>query len=191
MQGVPNGMLRLRQDGVLEGKITRSKTSGHSKRIEVMVFFEAKEAFLLWPDWLKTGWDLNCDLSAKAGLQERDYLVPKPTTDLMGFRRAFVKYQDALTMSRALLLALRVDAGMMGKEGADPSSALLTQTATGFWTEDSERADYGNLHADGRGGPRGQKDGGPLVLLSGRVFAEPGVVIRLAQQAVAAMLATG
>ena len=86
---------------VLERKITRSKTSGQGKRIEVMFFFVAKEVFLLCPDWLKTGWDLNCELSAKASLQERDYLVPKPTMDLMGFRRAFVKYQDALTMSRA------------------------------------------------------------------------------------------
>ena len=44
LQGIPNDFLHLRHDGVLEGKITRSKAG---KRVEVMYFYVAPEAFLL------------------------------------------------------------------------------------------------------------------------------------------------
>ena len=33
-QGVPNELLRLRPDSVLEGRITRSKTSGQGKKVK-------------------------------------------------------------------------------------------------------------------------------------------------------------
>jgi hypothetical protein len=139
LQGIPNDFLHLRHDGVLEGKITRSKTSGQGKRVEVMYFYVAPEAFLLCKNWLRTGWELNLELSRQSGLHGRDYMVPKPTVDLSGFRKAIVKYQDAVTMSRALLLALRAEVHLEGQEGPGESRALLIQMATGFWTEHSER----------------------------------------------------
>ena len=68
-------------------------------------------------------------MSQKAGMQGRDYLVPKPTPDLSGFRRALVKYQDAVTMSRALLMALRADVTLAGKDGPEPGGLLLNQVS--------------------------------------------------------------
>ena len=44
VQGVPNDLLRLRQDGCWRARSPRSKTSGQGKRVEVMFFYVAKEA---------------------------------------------------------------------------------------------------------------------------------------------------
>eukprot|EP00435_Cladocopium_sp_Y103_P065945 s1179_g28.t1 len=112
VQGIPNEFLKLRADGVLEGRITRSKTSGQGKKVEV-----------------------------------------KPEC----FRRAFVKYQDAVVMSRALFLALRVDVGQAGAEALEGAAPLLTPMATGFWTEHSERGTMATFMQMAQIGPEVRK----------------------------------
>ena len=105
----------------------------------MLFFYASPGAYVLCEGLLATGWELNMTMSQKAGMQGRDYLVPKPTPDLSGFRRALVKYQDAVTMSRALLMALRADVTLAGKDGPEPGGLLLNQVSTGFWSEHLER----------------------------------------------------
>eukprot|EP00435_Cladocopium_sp_Y103_P061718 s1184_g23.t1 len=131
----------MRSDGILTGMITRSKTSGAGKRVEVMHFFVDKGAYFLRPDWLLTGWTLNTWMSTQAGMVDRDYLAPMPNPDLSGFRRAMVKYADAASMSRALFVKLRVDVRTTERdqdlEGVD--TTLVFPESLGFWSEHSER----------------------------------------------------
>ena len=97
-------------------------------------------------------------------------MVPKPTVDLSGFRKAIVKYQDAVTMSRAFLLALRAEVHLEGQEGPGESRALLIQMATGFWTEHSERGTMATYMQMSHVAPENSEDGWPLVVFSrGRV----------------------
>ena len=78
-------------------------------------------------------------LSRSSAMQDRDYLVPKPQPNLMGFRKSMVKYPDALIMGRALLreLPLHLEAQDGGQVRAD--GRLIDLEAVGFWSEHSER----------------------------------------------------
>ena len=109
VQGIPNYALVMRADEVLAGKITRSKTSGVGKKVEVVNFYITREAYILHQEWLLTGWTLNTWMSTRRGLMGRDCLAPLPNEHLSGFRRAVVKYSDAAPMTRALFSKLRVD----------------------------------------------------------------------------------
>ena len=116
-------------------------------------------------------------------------MVPKPNADLTGFRRAFVKYQDAVTMSRARLLGLRVDVGLAGKEGSDPSQPLLTQMSTGFWTEHSERGTMSTYMQMAQVGPEVRKMVGRWSFSQEEEYLRHlETSIRMAQGAVAKML---
>ena len=141
VQGVPNPALVMRTDGTLVGKITRSKTTGVGKKVEVMNFYISGQAYFLQPEWLLTGWTLNGWMSAQSGMTERDYLAPLANQHLTGFRRAMTKYSDATSMTRALLCRLRVDVRATEKDtdlaGIDPT--LVFPEAIGFWSEHSER----------------------------------------------------
>lgn len=139
LQGIHASDLHLRSDGVLEGKIRRSKTSGVGKKVEVMVFFIGTDAWIFQEIWLVTGWKIHRQLSEGSGLADRDYLVPKPTPCLNGFRKAMVKYGDALVMTRALLLELRVDIKVGSESARSEEPLLVTSHATAFWSEHSER----------------------------------------------------
>ena len=139
LQGIHASDLILRSDGVLEGKIRRSKTSGVGKKVEVMIFFIGADAWIVQENWLVTGWKIHRQMSEASGLLDRDYLVPKPTPYLNGFRKAMVKYSDALVMTRALLLELRVDIKVGPASARSEERLLVSSHATAFWSEHSER----------------------------------------------------
>ena len=143
-----------------------SKTSGVGKKVEVMVFFISTDAWIFQENWLVTGWKIHRQLSEVSGLADRDYLVPKPTPCLNGFRKAMVKYGDALVMTRALLLELRVDI-KVGSESARSEELLqepllVTSHATAFWSEHSERGTIDTWMQ-----MAGEADGGKMVGQSG------------------------
>ena len=141
VQGVPNPALIMRTDGTMVGKITRSKTTGIGKKVEVMNFYISGQAYFLQSEWLLTGWTLNGWMSAQSGMAERDYLAPLANPQLSGFRRAMTKYSDATAMTRALLCRLRVDVRATERDtdlaGIDPT--LVFPETLGFWSEHSER----------------------------------------------------
>ena len=141
LQGIPNHTLVMRVDGVLEGKLMRTKTSGVGKKVEVQHFFIGPDAYFLHQKWLLTGWTLNTWMSSQAGMERRDYLVPLPTPRLDGFRRSMMKYSDAMSASRALMAKLRVDikATEDDQDCGLPSPWLVLQESVGFWSEHSER----------------------------------------------------
>ena len=141
VQGVPNHLLRLRADGVLEGQLVRSKTTGAGKKVEILNFFIDPMCYLLREEWLMTGWTLNQWMSRQAGLENRDFLVPGASSSLDGFCKSFVKYSDAMSMTRALFEKMRADVRV--EEGDQdilgPDHSLVMVDSVGFWTEHSER----------------------------------------------------
>ena len=139
VQGVDHENLKLRRDGVLYGELWRTKTSGIGKKVERLNFFISPGAWVLHANWLHRGFTVNTALSRSSAMEDRDYLVPKPQPNLMGFRKSMVKYPDALIMGRALLreLPLLLEARDGGHVRAD--GRLIDLEAVGFWSEHSER----------------------------------------------------
>ena len=63
----------------------RSKTTGEGRRVEIQDFY-VSAAWLQWPYWLKTGWEIFVDMGKRFGNQGRDFLLPRPDKHLTGFR---------------------------------------------------------------------------------------------------------
>lgn len=81
-------------------------------------------------------------------MEDRDYLVPKPQPNLMGFRKSMVKYPDALIMGRALLRELPLLLEAQEGDEARADGRLIDLEAVGFWSEHSER---GSMDGIGQG----------------------------------------
>jgi len=104
-----------------------TKTTGPTKRAQELPLCVSEHAFISCPFWLKTGFDL---LREHADFQ-RDYLLPKLTAELGGFRKAMASYNDVVSYSARLRKGLKRPGTMQ------PQMDPILST---FWTEHSERA---------------------------------------------------
>lgn len=148
VQGVDHENFNLRRDGVLYGELWRTKTSGMGKKVERLNFFISPGAWVLHANWLHRGFTVNTVLSRSSAMEDRDYLVPKPQPNLMGFRKSMVKYPDALIMGRALLRELPLLLEAQEGDEARADGRLIDLEAVGFWSEHSER---GSMDGIGQG----------------------------------------
>ena len=133
--GIPAESLKYNGSAGLVGEVVRSKTSGVGRRVEVQHFYVACDAWLLAEEWLKTGHRIFVELGEKAGNSKRDFMMPRPTTDLESFRTTMVNYGDAMTMTRALLWELKAPR----PGGTRMINLIIEEEAVGFWSEHSER----------------------------------------------------
>lgn len=94
-------------------------------------FYVDPDTYLVQKEWLLTGWALNQWMSEQSGTKYRDFLVPKPTPDLEGFRKGMVKYAEALAMSRAVFAKLKLETRMPGADSlaGAPSNYRLQDRA--------------------------------------------------------------
>ena len=134
--GIPPSSIDFKDGKGLRGHIMRSKTTGEGRRVDIQDFYVSAEAWLQWPYWLKTGWEIFVDMGQRFGNQGRDFLLPRPDKHLAGFRGSMVRYAEAMSMARALLNLAKVASVENGQLG----SLLVTlQDTSGFWSEHSER----------------------------------------------------
>ena len=104
--------------------LTRSKTIGADRSIVSRPLVVDPCCFTCHADWLTVGWGL---LQQHAGY-ERDYLLPSPTTNLLGFRKQLLRYDTAFALQIRAFRSLR-----------SASGPLLFPTRTHFWTPHSGR----------------------------------------------------
>ena len=132
--GCPPSSLRWNDSQGLEGEIVRSKTSGDGKRIESQKFFVSVNCWLVNETWLKTGLRLFWKAGSDAGIDLRDFMLPKPNGKLDGFANGILKYGEAMAMTRALLSELP-DLQAPGLKEV----SLMDPMVTAFWSEHTER----------------------------------------------------
>ena len=121
--------------GDLSGEIVRSKTTGAGKKIDVQYFYVSKDAWLMAEGWLKKGYELFQQFGREAKNEKRDFMLPRPSSGLNGFRSSMVTYPDAMAMSRALLRELKAPI----RSGGQMEDLIVTDEVGGFWSEHSER----------------------------------------------------
>lgn len=121
---VLDDMLYVKPDGVqMEGtalslKLTRTKTTGAGKRVQLMYAYFAGGAWVVEPNWLVAGLEI---FRRIAGNVKRDYLLPLPDSFYTGVRASPVLYADSLVFGRLLLRELRDAEGV---QLLDPITAL-------------------------------------------------------------------
>ena len=133
--GIPALRIQYVKKKGLVGDIVRSKTTGVGRRIETQQFYVAEESWLLAEGWLKVGFKLFEDCGKKAGVDKRDFMLPRPDEGLEGFRSSMVRYGDAMAMSRTLLMDLKAPL----KSGGEMGPVVLSNETGSFWSEHSER----------------------------------------------------
>ena len=89
----------------LQGDITRSKTTGAGRRVEVVQFHVSVNAWIFEKDWLRVGYELFVTMNKDAKSEARDFMMARPSENLHGFGRGMMRYPDAMAYSRALLSA--------------------------------------------------------------------------------------
>ena len=134
-QGVPPSTLEFDPLVGLQGEILKAKTTGVGRRVEVVQFYVAAEAWLVHKDWLRVGLQLFTTMNKDADMERRDFLMCKPNESLRGFRKGMLSYPEAMCYSRALhteLYSIRLD------EDGQPQKLMIPE-ATSYWSEHSER----------------------------------------------------
>ena len=112
----------------LSGVLSRTKTTGKGKRVESLPLHVAEEAYLVRPEWLRTGFDL-----WEGFRTDRDFFLPSPSRDGEGFVDRELPYHLATAMSRALNWELA------NPNRPPESRQLLDEWVLPLWTEHSER----------------------------------------------------
>ena len=132
-RGLAPKSMRLTPKG-LDALLTRTKTSGPGKKVEVLPLHVAQGAFIVEPTWLATGFALWSACSS-----DRGYFLCLPTEDRAGIRFVEAEYSDATHMTRALCHSL---SGFKVTNGAHVplETSLLDKTTLFYWTEHSSRA---------------------------------------------------
>ena len=81
-QGVPPSTLEFDPLVGLQGEILKAKTTGVGRRVEVVQFYVAAEAWLAHKDWLRVGLQLFTTMNKDADMERRDFLMCKPNESL-------------------------------------------------------------------------------------------------------------
>lgn len=113
----------------------RGKTTGIGRRVEVVQFFVSKDAWLISREWLRVGLELFMSMNRDTDMGNRDFLMCKPAENLHGFRKAMMRYPDAMCFSRALLTELY---STRQDEKGDLYRIMIPES-TSYWSEHSER----------------------------------------------------
>ena len=134
-QGVLPSTMEFDPLAGLQGEIMRAKTTGVGRRVEVVQFYVAADAWLVHKDWLKVGLQLFMTMNKDIAMEKRDFMMCKPNESLRGFRKGMLSYPEAMCYSRALhteLYSIRLD------EDGQPQRLMIPE-ATSYWSEHSER----------------------------------------------------
>ena len=116
-------------DGELTATLTRTKTTGASRRVKELPAVVGRECYLKDPRWLEVGFRLWARMAPFA----RDYFLPRGTPDAKGAVPRLARYPEAAAAGIAVLRGLR--------GGSDVNAGpLLREEVLGFWSEHSERA---------------------------------------------------
>ena len=134
-EGVPPATLVFDEAVGLQGDIVRGKTTGIGRRVEVVQFFVSKDAWLISREWLRVGLELFMSMNRDTDMGNRDFLMCKPAENLHGFRKAMMRYPDAMCFSRALLTELY---STRQDEKGDLYRIMIPES-TSYWSEHSER----------------------------------------------------
>lgn len=129
--GIPAARLRYFRGEGLVGEIVKSKTSGVGRRIEVQSFYVSDKAWFFADSWLRVGFEFYEKFGREAANEKRDFMLPRPSAGLDGFRHSMVSYSDAMAMSRALLRELRAQL----RPGGSLEPLILDDEVGSFWSE--------------------------------------------------------
>jgi len=104
-QGLLLRTLKLYKSG-LSATLDRTKTTGPGRRIRWAHIFLAREAWLVFPDWLQVGWELMWSNPALSF--DRDYLVGLPDDSFEGMVGRKAEYQDLAGLQENLYRMLKI-----------------------------------------------------------------------------------
>ena len=105
--------------------LRRSKTIGADKSVVSRPLVLDAACYVSRKDWLTAGWRT----LQEAATSDRDYLLPAPSANLRGCKRAELKYDQGFAMQNRVLMGLEVN-----------GAKLFSHSVTNFWTPQSSRA---------------------------------------------------
>jgi hypothetical protein len=141
----------------LVGRLTQTKTTGVGKKVRDLPLVVPKEAFIVEPQWIETGytlWEAIGDL-------ERDYFIPRISADMKEFTGRPASSRDLATLGTIVLAELTTPVRVKNLEGkvSGPKDSggslpwmcgkvrlIPVSLATG-WTGHSERSTLPSLLA--------------------------------------------
>ena len=133
VQGICHKRLSLGEKS-LRGIIMQTKTTGPGKKIRELVFFVSRRCrFVQTTDWLTVGVELLGGIKL-----ERDFLLPRPSSDLRSTTMAMMVYSDMAAVSRDLSLHLSLPVWKDGR-WREGDQQLLPAPGHLFHTGHSER----------------------------------------------------
>ena len=132
-RGIDPKQMRLGSQGLV-AKLTRTKTTGSSKRVRVLPLFVSRSAYVWVKDWLEIGFNL-----WQAEGTDRDFFLLIPSQDGEGTRRHEATYSDAAGTSRRVNLDLQAFV-ITDQQLVHTGGPVLCSQAASFWTEHSQRA---------------------------------------------------
>ena len=101
-RGIAPGNMRLDGRGFV-ADLTRTKTTGAGKKVELMEVYVSRQAYIVDKDWLVVGFDL-----WKAMDTNRDYLLALPNFERDNVVQKPARWVEANALSQALLVTLYV-----------------------------------------------------------------------------------
>jgi hypothetical protein len=141
----------------LVGRLTQTKTTGVGKKVRDLPLVVPKEAYIVEPKWIETGfalWEAIGDL-------ERDYFIPRLSADLKGFTGRPASSRDLATLGTLVIAELTTPVRVENIEGGvkEPKNAggdlqwasgkarLIPLSLAVGWTGHSERTTLPSLLA--------------------------------------------
>ena len=129
--------------------LTRTKTTGPGKKVDLVYAYVSVKAFIQHPEWLTIGWHLFKELAP----WDRDYWLPLPTSSLDGFKDKFPKFNEALLLNRRAgselraITATRLATGvvydpMVNEDGS--KEKLFETYAQIYWKLHGDRSGFVN-----------------------------------------------
>ena len=87
----------------MQAKLTRTKVSGSDKHLNFRTVIIAPAAYVQYKNWLTVGWDL----LRKGAPHDRDYLLPAPSNNFLGFKTKELKYSTAFAAQTHIISTAR------------------------------------------------------------------------------------
>jgi hypothetical protein len=145
--------------GGLVGRLSQTKTSGAGKKVRDLPLYIPKHAFTLQEEWLETGhalWSLPA-----LGSRDRDYFLPRFTSDLEDTFDVPASSSDLATLGRLVLEQLVTPVSGTDAEGKvgwnEGPTTLVPRPLLGGWTGHSERCTLPSIYA-AMGVPKSERD---------------------------------
>ena len=127
---------KLRVSGeTIVGELMRTKTTGRTKRVKELPLSLWVGASLTGASWIETG----LNLIETFGERDRDYLLPRMTSDLRQGQPAPCTYAFSAGLTRILMRELKRPVFKGGK-WIQSEAPLVHQAMQNFWTEHSPRS---------------------------------------------------